>query len=194
MKKKSLGLLAVFVFGAPVFAEDYPSAEDYHHVYSTSSFYVRADAGAAILHAKRNEPNLYTKHGGVVSSIGIGYAFNPNIRSDIFFQYSRFTVDSGNIKSGTALWNLYYDFDNETILTPYLCAGLGYSKVNTESNKTSFIVQDGRVTWDVGLGLKVMLLKHVDVDFGYKFGNLGQTINSSVAYVQQFTGGIIYKF
>jgi opacity protein-like surface antigen len=191
--KKILGVISVVALTISVFAAN-------HHIDEVESFYVRGDVGGSAPYVSNKTTKFYSSVGPVYN-VGVGYKFNEDFRSDINFQYSSFSKSSGNgVTAKTAMLNGYYDFVNDTIFTPYVTVGLGFSKVNSEENFRNGSVQVNKKSstnsfaWNTGIGSRVSISKDVDLDFAYKFVSLGKTLNNKVAYANQITGGLIYNF
>lgn len=131
---------------------------------------------------------------GPVGSAALGYAFANRVRlegelsyreADMywldtgFFQYN---MDS-SISATSLMTNVYYDINTQSLLTPYLGAGVGASRVNLE--KGNFVSPNivrggpGSFGWNedhdivlayqlaAGVGLDVS--KTITIDLGYRY-------------------------
>jgi len=78
---------------------------------------------------------------GLAIAGAFGYGFNKNIRLEAEIQYVKHDLDkvnvlgsnldiNGDFSSLAMLLNGYYDFANESAFTPFISAGLGFSKLD----------------------------------------------------------------
>lgn len=130
---------------------------------------------------------------------GVGYYFTQNIRGDVTVEKRFATEASGNLSntaSGIAgvrtfdldstlvMFNLYYDFDSNSRVTPYIGAGLGIVHHKTKDGRVALThggtgVIAGESTTDAAgalmAGVSVALLDNVKFDVGYRFLYMGET-------------------
>ena len=92
-----------------------------------TGFYLRGDIGASYL-TSPGPANVGAFTGGG----GVGYQFNDNFRADITGDWtSNYNVAPGATLSTTAVMgNVYYDWKNDSPITPYVGVGAGYGWVN----------------------------------------------------------------
>ncbi len=166
------------------------------------------------------------------TSIGIGYVFNSNIRTDLIlanrYLYTYYHSENDNMgntsstkqnfSNASLIANLYYDFSNTTIITPYINFGVGLSrnrigKYNVYVNDVKEITSPSAIkcdfAWNVGIGLQAKLTQNFYADLFFKYVELGKFKN--VAYTdlvnqvnefsnpgsmknKEFGLGLIYKF
>lgn len=84
---------------------------------------------------------------GMALGIALGYDFGNSVRIEGEYAYQKNDMDKlsasyegvgvslgleGETNSSTFLVNAYYDFANLSAVTPYMSAGIGYSKVEAE--------------------------------------------------------------
>ena len=88
----------------------------------------------------------------------------------------------GTWNSSTLFANLFWDFHNDSIMTPYVGAGLGmafnYAGYDFTDNAGNKFSGDERVTnfaWNVGTGVAFNINDHFAIDAGYRFVSLGYT-------------------
>ena len=128
---------AADIYGAP------PTAE----AYAPSGFYLRGDAGWQIA-------------GG-----GIGYQWNPMFRTDLRFDYGfNYRLGEDKLDFGTATANAYIDLPLNSVIKPYVGAGVGYGFVNADSGDDHdgvAMALTGGVTFDVS--------SIVAIDVGYRY-------------------------
>ncbi len=83
---------------------------------------------------------------------------------------------SGDVSSGAALVNVWYDLPVGGEVRPYLGAGLGYGLVEADIGIPGFVpqdsMQDGGLAWQVGAGMVVRLARSVGLRLGYKYFNI----------------------
>lgn len=124
-----------------------------------------------------------TYNAGVVLTAVAGYRFGNGLRGEGEFSYRRltsdrlynsagdFAVDSG-IRSYAVMANLYYDFRNKTVITPYVGAGIGGAAVRFGTGRS-----DGSAYWtsdnDLSFayqgmaGFEFRIADHTSLDFVY---------------------------
>lgn len=191
--------------------------------------YVRFDLGyAKSLKAAgegRNNYNNKLKQSSIFS-LGFGTFLDENVRADINFSYRpgfKFTqyLEGDGLKASysqkmkvyTAMANVYYDIPVEYSVKPYLTAGLGYSRISlgkffTDNHgQTPNTAHDGghsnNFAWQLGAGAAVNVAENTDVDFSYRFSDLGR-LNSTKSSdnstlkgklrAHEFMVGLRYKF
>ena len=165
-----LGLLAGAI--APAAAADYVPES----VVTASAFYLRGDAGWSWLTVDDADEGLFVLGGGV------GYQFNDNLRADLRGDYAG--VGNDDASFGTVLGNVYFDIRTETILTPYLGAGLGYGWAEADGHD-----QDG-VAFGLMAGVEVNLTDNVSADVGYRY----RQILSEDSHDHEALAGLRYSF
>lgn len=80
---------------------------------------------------------------------------------------AKFNVNDNTVKASapkTLFMNGYLDYQNDTMVTPYLTAGAGVSFIDTQT----------KFAWNVGTGARVNITENVDVDFSVKYVNFGR--------------------
>jgi opacity protein-like surface antigen len=164
-----LGLLAGAT--APALAADYSPAAPI----STSGFYIRGDAGWSWLNTDDGDDSALLLGGGV------GYQFNDNLRTDLRADWAGV---GGDNSFTTVLGNVYFDIPTETILTPYLGAGIGYGWAETDLN------DDDGVAFGLMAGVEVNLTDNLSADVGYRY----RQILSEDVYDHQALAGLRFSF
>ena len=86
----------------------------------------------------------------------------------------------GTWNSSTLFANLFWDFHNDSIMTPYVGAGLGmafnyagYDFTDNAGNKFSGDERFTNFAWNVGTGVAFNINEHFAIDAGYRFVSLG---------------------
>lgn len=166
-----LGLLA----GAtvPALAADSYAPEA---VVSASGWYLRGDAGWSWLNTDQDDESVLVIGGGV------GYQFNDNLRTDVRGDWAGLGDDASSFT--TVLGNVYFDIPTETIMTPYLGAGLGYGWAETDSD------DDDGVAFGLMAGVEVNLTDNLSADVGYRY----RQILSEEVYDHQALAGLRFSF
>jgi len=166
----SLGLLAGVA--APAIAADYtPEA-----VVTASGLYLRGDAGWSWLSTDEDDDSVLVLGGG------LGYQFNDNLRTDLRVDWAGLSDDESSLT--TVLGNVYFDIPLETILTPYLGAGVGYGWVDSSGN------DDNGAAFALMAGVEVNLTENLSADVGYRY----RQILSEEVYDHQALVGLRYGF
>lgn len=166
----SVGLLAGVA--APAIAADYtPEA-----VVTASGMYLRGDAGWSWLSTDEDDSSVLVLGGG------LGYQFNDNLRTDLRVDWAGLGDDDSSLT--TVLGNVYFDIPLETIVTPYIGAGVGYGWVDSTGND-----EDG-VAFALMAGLEVNLTDDLSADIGYRY----RQILSEEVYDHQALVGLRYGF
>jgi opacity protein-like surface antigen len=166
----SVGLLAGVA--APAIAADYtPEA-----VVTASGMYLRGDAGWSWLSTDEDDSSVLVLGGG------LGYQFNDNLRTDLRVDWAGLGDDDSSLT--TVLGNVYFDIPLETIVTPYIGAGVGYGWVDSTGND-----EDG-VAFALMAGLEVNLTEDLSADIGYRY----RQILSEEVYDHQALVGLRYGF
>lgn len=119
-------------------------------------------------------PNLY---GDFRSEIEYTYNAEAEDKAfkDIFYDPLSFKVSAQSL-----MFNMYYDFNTNTRLMPYLGGGIGASRIkasieSSSTSKTTF-------SWQIGGGLVYHFTNHVSLDFGYRYMNYGKFSDGESGY------------
>lgn len=143
-------------------------------------------------------PNKFSK--GLITEAGIGYNISDQVRADFTLGFSpNFSntfeppypeyFDGGGPdkpkepindntmkvkkKSATAMFNVYYDFNNSTRFTPYLMLGTGFERTKYKENSVKTKEEwhsryVNKFAYQVGVGLATEVYEDVLFDLGYK--------------------------
>ena len=97
----------------------------------------------------------------------------------------------------TLFFNAYWDFKNDSPVTPYVGAGLGIAFVDSKaSGSTDYTIGGAdfsgssstnyklntNFAWNVGAGVAWELNELLALDLGYKFASLGKTKSRESSY------------
>ena len=119
----------------------------------------------------------------------------------IWRKYNKDTnVNKTLFKTYSYMWNVYYDVLPYNWWSPYVGAGLGYTKVRFFQSNGFFASEDWdrtKFTWSLGGGLSLKVTNRLNFDLGYRFYNMGKPKGDGKAYpvkAQEIYGGIRYVF
>ncbi|GFH62849.1 MAG: outermembrane Hek-like protein [Candidatus Desulfovibrio kirbyi] len=221
--------LAIVVFIAGLAAPALSAAEG-TGMYLAPKFLVsiqdsgRIHRSAALAGSGVSDYSQFTLGGALAA----GYDFWPQhmlpIRAEIELALrgdseKKWNDDGRNLNKVNAIWNnstlfanLFWDFRNDTLFTPYVGAGLGvafkYAGFDyTTAGGDKFTVDDrfNSFAWNVGAGVAYSFAEQLTVDAGYRFVSLGNdslTTHyggqkyevSSSPYNNEFTLGLRFSF
>jgi opacity protein-like surface antigen len=170
--KALLGLGLLAGTAAPALAADYSPETPV----SSSSFYIRGDAGWSWLSTDLDDDSALVLGGGV------GYQFNDNLRTDLRADWAGIGSDDNSFT--TVLGNVYFDIPTETIFTPYLGAGIGYGWVESDGN------DDDGAAFGLMAGVEVSLTDNLSADVGYRY----RQILSEEVYDHEALVGLRFGF
>lgn len=138
--------------------EDTPTAQEYQAM----GFYLRGDIGWSFLEWGDNDDAFAV--GG-----GVGYQFNDYLRSDLRVDWSGdYEVAPGADASlTTVLGNLYFDWQNDSMFTPYIGAGAGYGWVDADGGNS-----DDGFAYSLMTGVSVDMSESIALDVGYRYRDL----------------------
>lgn len=140
MMNKLTGKIAILVFGFALFL---PTLV---HAYPKQGWYIGAGAGVNFLQDNDVKigatTNRIETNPGFLLNGSVGFGFESQLRPEFEIAYRRNTVDknsgtgagtaTGNFNSLAFMGNLYYDFQTQSGLTPYLGVGIGGALVGAD--------------------------------------------------------------
>jgi opacity protein-like surface antigen len=175
----ALGALPALAADAdPPEVADTPAA-----TYEKMGFYLRGDLGWSFLEWGGGDDDSAFAVGG-----GAGYRFNDNLRTDLRVDWAG-DYDTGGDDLGvtTVLGNIYFDWANDSIFTPYVGAGAGYgwASFDNGSDKDGF-------AYALQAGVGVDLTDNIVLDAGYRFRDV--MISGSDPMEHQFLLGARFEF
>lgn len=152
---------------------------------TVTGFYLRGDVGAGYLTSPA-PANV----GAFTAGGGFGYQFNDNFRADVTGNWtSNYNVAPGATLSTTAvLGNIYYDWKNDSPITPYVGVGAGYGWVN----RAGIGVNDSGVALGLNAGVSLDMTSNLALDVGYHFRDI--MITGDDAAEHSVTAGLRFKF
>jgi opacity protein-like surface antigen len=121
---------------------------------------------------------------GVLLALVGGYQFANGLRAEGELNYRRLTTDklinlAGQFPADSDIWsygfmsNLYYDFRNRTVITPYVGGGLGMTVVRFEKGSSGARTlwtsdEDLTVAYQGIAGFELRLADATSLDFAYR--------------------------
>ncbi len=105
----------------------------------------------------------------VVVNGAVGYNINPGrLELGVGYQshkYTEYHPQWGDMSFLTVMGNVYYDFNAESSVSPYIMAGAGLIDVHTGND----FMRDTAFAWQIGTGICVKVAHRVTVDLGYRY-------------------------
>ena len=150
-----------------------------------TGFYLRGDIGANYLTSPA-PANVW----GWVGTAGAGYQFNDNFRMDVTGSYNtNYNIAPGATLSTTAVMgNIYYDWKNDSPITPYVGVGAGYGW----ATGTGGGVNGNGVALGLNAGVSLDMTSNLALDVGYHFRDIMITGDDPVEH--SLTAGLRFKF
>ncbi len=147
--------------------------------------YLRGDIGWSFLDVKGVDNDSTWVAGG-----GVGYQFSDFIRTDITGDFSGdYEIAPGaDISTTTVLGNLYFDWANESMFTPYIGAGVGYGWVNG----SGLASDDDGLALGAAAGVAIDITENIALDTGYRYRNID--VSGDNVQEHQATVGFRFKF
>ncbi len=104
-----------------------------------------------------------------------------------------------NFKSYSYMLNGYFDFAPYRWFTPYVSAGIGFTKMkyndvytfpdgSSDTGTSNGNYNPTRFTWSVGGGLSVKVTNRFNVDAGYRYYDMGSIKHADVTAHEIYTG------
>jgi opacity protein-like surface antigen len=152
---------------------------------TTTGFYLRGDVGGSYL-TSPGPANVFAFTGGG----GIGYQFDDNFRADITGSWtSDYNVAPGaTLNTRAVMGNIYYDWKNDSPITPYVGVGVGYGWVN----RSGLGVNDSGIALGATVGASLDMTTNMALDVGYHFRDTMITGDDAVEH--SVTAGLRFKF
>jgi len=164
-----------------------------------SPFYISAFGGANWFKGKPSNANF--KPGYVVGG-ALGYRFNINMRAEVEFSYRYNKVNyvklvgqrehvHAHAKSYSGLANLYYDLPLDAGVTPYVGAGLGYTKLHGFAKKAGLTYKNSaeRFSYQAIAGIRKEFYSNLSLSVEYRAHRVHNN-----SYSQSVGGTLAYNF
>jgi|GEM_PF-928058 len=131
-----------------------------------------------------NDATISFKKGYLVGG-AVGYEFGNNVRAEVEVAYRTANMDKGtfhgyengldgSLSTVSTLLNGYYDIPTNSIIRPYVGAGIGYSRVSIDAG-TILGYQvwqhdtDGVFSYQASAGIGIKATPRLSVDLGYRY-------------------------
>ncbi|MCB1380571.1 MAG: porin family protein [Alphaproteobacteria bacterium] len=153
--------------------------------YAAMGFYLRGDIGWSFLEWSGKDDS------GLALGGGVGYRFNDNLRADVRVDWAGVydsTVGGNDMQITTGLANLYFDIPTNSMITPYLGAGVGYGWGTVDGPNNN---KDG-AAYALMAGASISLTDNIDMDVGYRFREVMSDGNNPMEH--QITTGLRFGF
>ena len=152
---------------------------------SLIGLYLRGDIGWSFLDMSGSDSDDNFVAGG-----GIGYQFTDILRADVTADFSGdYEIAPGaEISTTTVLGNVYFDWANDSMFTPYLGAGIGWGWVNGSGTA----VDDDGLALGAAAGIAVDITNNLALDAGYRYRNIN--ISGDNTQEHQAVMGMRVKF
>lgn len=145
-----------------------------------------------------------------IGAIGVGYALEDKHRLDLELfvdegiagrnNHNCHSVKSG-VKTYAAFSNIYYDFKNNTKLTPFVMAGIGYAinKVNIQTSNNSYSKTTRDMGFQAGAGVSYQVTPKLALETGYRFIHKGLKTrkiyaDDKISVKSHFSSGLVHAF
>ncbi len=159
-------------------------------------FYIAGRVGQAKYKLKDDRGSVHTTSSDhlidkkrFLASGGIGYRYE-HFRAELEYVWRKSNKQSTGIvdskfKSYSYMFVVYYDFFPYTWFTPFVNAGIGFtrSKINSAIDIVDFNykAKSDAFTWSLGAGISAKVTNRLNVDVGYRYYDMGDlsTLNGS---------------
>lgn len=202
---------------APVIRREYQHSktaeEEYVSTYiSQHNYYGKLAIGFGYApHMKVNNPltntQIKSKGRGTIGLVAVGYLFPHNIRSDLEFYFDNGFIHKrknvmDKLQSYIGFLNLYYDFQKESRLVPFIHAGAGYARNTSKFNDgvNSYSNAQSGFAYQFGTGVSYEFRNRVYTELSYRYINKGlrkgdlKATNGTIMYKTKTTSGQVHAF
>lgn len=139
--------------------------------WAADGWYGRIDAGYSVDGAVETDNGDFDFDNDWSGHVGLGYAFKNGFRleGEGAYRQNEFSDIDGDATATAAMANVYYDFNRDGAVRPYVGAGVGGAKVEVESPLVSFDDGDTVVAYQGMAGIEVPLSRRASLDVGYRY-------------------------
>ncbi len=181
MKKSLITVAAMAVLAAPLSA-----------IAADDSFYIKGSVGLGMAMDTDidNMPNAagnakMTYDTGILASLAAGYDFANPMRLEIEFMRQKNDLDrlsydnlygnftEGDLTTKSFMFNGYYDISTGSAWTPFVGAGIGFSKLDLDTPGLDFSDNDNVFTYQFIGGVAYAFNEQWSVDAEYRFIGTG---------------------
>ncbi|HCU59029.1 MAG TPA: hypothetical protein DIC64_03515 [Alphaproteobacteria bacterium] len=190
MKKLLLTASAVAMFAA--FAN--PANAECNGIYG-------AIRGGVVKHdADKIQGDLDAERLMISGALGYRYDYFRTELEYVWRKYNRDNIPALDektlLKSYSYMWNIYYDILPFNWWTPFVNAGLGFTKTSYVDRNAYAISKKWKTTkftWSLGAGLSLKVTNRFNIDAGYRYYDFGEPHRYDVT-AQEIYAGIRYVF
>lgn len=153
-------------------------------------FYLAGRAGYAKYEVEDSRSGVSTNLSGYVvdkkrfmASGALGYRYN-HFRGELEYVWRKKNsatvagITEGKFKSESYMFVVYYDFFPYSWFTPFVNAGLGYTRSKLSfHNKivdAGYQAKDDSFTWSLGAGISAKVTNRFNIDLGYRYYDMGE--------------------
>lgn len=155
-------------------------------------FYIAGRIGQAKIEVEdaRNNADSHTNDGvtnkkRLMASGAVGYR-HEHWRAELEYVWRKKNSKNNTefskhtFKSQSYMFVVYYDFFPYTWFTPFVNAGIGYTKnsltssLNLPSWSWSEKMKDNSFTWSIGAGISAKITNRLNADLGYRYYDMGE--------------------
>jgi len=159
--------------------------------HSAEGLYVSGNIGAAMpVDSDSTAPGVLLtieSDTGIALGVALGYDFGNNFRTELEYAYQQndlstttlngvitAPVTSGDTTSHAGLLNGYYDFNNNSVFTPFISGGVGFATIDisnivTGGVTTAAAVSDTVFAYQVGAGVSLAVSDALSIDLTYRY-------------------------
>ena len=160
--------------------------------------------GGAVKHdADKLQGDLDGERLMLSGALGYRYDYFRTELEYVWRKYNRDNItptEKSLLKTYSFMWNFYYDVLPFNWWTPYVGAGIGYTKTRYTDRDILFTNADWKktkFTWSLGAGLSLKVTNRFNVDAGYRYYDMGKPGHAGLKYdvnAQEIYAGIRYVF
>lgn len=153
-------------------------------------FYIAGRAGYAKYEMEDDRSNVNSNVSDYVvdkkrflASGALGYRYK-HFRGELEYIWRKNNSDliagytEGKFKSHSYMFVVYYDFFPYSWFTPFINAGIGYSRTKLSLYNTTVDVghkiKENGLTWSLGAGISAKLTNRWNLDVGYRYYDMGE--------------------
>jgi len=142
--------------------------------WATEGWYARVDAGYSVDGALKVSGGDLDFDNDWSGHAGLGYAFQNGFRLEGEGAYRQNDLSdiAGDVNATAAMANLYYDFNRDGAIQPYVGVGVGVAKIDVNgaaAGLVSFDDNDTVAAYQGMAGVAIPLSERLDLDVGYRY-------------------------
>ncbi|MBI3439487.1 MAG: OmpA family protein [Proteobacteria bacterium] len=162
--------------------------------HATEGWYVRGDVGQSI---STDFANLDVQN-GFVGDVGAGYTWDNGFRLEAELSYRKNKWDfvrqqSGDLIAWGLMANVFYDFNRQGHIRPYLGVGAGEGRLRIQVNGSSSHPEDDGFAYQGLAGVGIALNDQATLDIGYRYFRINDVLGDDYTN-QAVMVGLRYEF